>query len=135
MPRNCVEVRSNFCRIFCISAIGFARRASITESKGGRSHNVKAKHRLSHCTIPLVLNRTQDRKHLRPSVFISLKSAVNRLYRIFIQLKYTLLVAANPIQFSSYQFFMRLHIIRSPLAPLNKGGTRFRSKSPFLRGI
>jgi NAD(P)-dependent dehydrogenase (short-subunit alcohol dehydrogenase family) len=34
-----------------------------------------------------------------------------------------------------YQFFMRLHRIRPPLAPLNKGGTRFFSKSPFLRGI
>ena len=34
-----------------------------------------------------------------------------------------------------YQFFMKPRRIRSPLAPLNKGGTRSRSKSPFLRGI
>ncbi len=29
---------------------------------------------------------------------------------------------------------MRLHTIRSPLAPLNKGGTRFSSKSPYNQG-
>ncbi len=35
-----------------------------------------------------------------------------------------------------YQFFMRLHRIRSPLTPLNKGGIRkYRSKSPLKRGI
>ncbi|MBE9134769.1 hypothetical protein [Tychonema sp. LEGE 07196] len=45
MSRNCAEVRSDFCMIFCISAIGCTRRASITESQRGRSHSVKAKHR------------------------------------------------------------------------------------------
>jgi hypothetical protein len=34
-----------------------------------------------------------------------------------------------------YQFFMKLHRIRSPLAPLKKGGTGSFLKYPFLRGI
>ena len=33
-----------------------------------------------------------------------------------------------------YQFFMRLHRIRSPLTPLNKGGTRIRSFVPLIKG-